>query len=279
MKHSFLLLILINISVIVFSQNKNYKITYRHNLQYDTLKMLNDTLGFEAILIGNSMESNYSFAKMPKNVGPVKNDEKTFQDITNQKKAGTFTVRGAGFRYDSIGNMVYQNKKNKTLFVREKMTNEYIVTEEKMPVIKWKITNEVKKINQYTCTKATAYFRGRDYIAWFTTDLPIVEGPWKFKGLPGLVLDIEDSKFQVKIYAVKIEFPTMEDVSKFVDNGTKISLDEYFSFRNEELKRRLIGVKEISLKQDHMSEIITQGGSRPTVTSTVTMYNIELRKD
>ena len=45
----------------------------------------------------------------------------------------------------------------------------------------------------YSCQKATLNFRGRDYVACFTTDVPISDGPWKFTGLPGLILKIEDT--------------------------------------------------------------------------------------
>lgn len=47
-------------------------------------------------------------------------------------------------------------------------------------------------ILDYKCIKATTRFRGRDYTAWVTKELPINDGPWKFYGLPGLILQIED---------------------------------------------------------------------------------------
>lgn len=33
---------------------------------------------------------------------------------------------------------------------------------------------------------------GRDWVAWFTNDIPIQDGPYKFCGLPGLIIKIED---------------------------------------------------------------------------------------
>src|SRR6185312_15765235 len=58
----------------------------------------------------------------------------------------------------------------------------------------WQITNTTDTVSSYNCQKATLNFRGRDYVAWFTTDIPISDGPWKFSGLPGLILKIEDTK-------------------------------------------------------------------------------------
>ncbi|MFC0344157.1 GLPGLI family protein [Epilithonimonas hispanica] len=59
--------------------------------------------------------------------------------------------------------------------------------------LNWKLTNEFSKILNYNVQKATTEFGGRKWTAWFTKDIPIQDGPYKFKGLPGLILKIEDS--------------------------------------------------------------------------------------
>lgn len=56
----------------------------------------------------------------------------------------------------------------------------------------WKISNEKAKIGEYNAQKATTNFGGRNWIAWFTTDIPFQDGPYKFKGLPGLIVKVED---------------------------------------------------------------------------------------
>lgn len=66
--------------------------------------------------------------------------------------------------------------------------------EDETGILPWKITKETDTILTYTCHKATLKFRGRDYIAWFTTDIPLNDGPWKFSGLPGLILKVEDTQ-------------------------------------------------------------------------------------
>ena len=67
-----------------------------------------------------------------------------------------------------------------------------------MPV--WQILSETKELLGYSCQLATCDFRGRTWYAWFSTDIPVNEGPWKLFGLPGLVLEAYDSK---KHYAYK----------------------------------------------------------------------------
>lgn len=61
-------------------------------------------------------------------------------------------------------------------------------------VLKWKITDEKRKIASYNCQKAEARYGNRDIVAWFTHEIPMAEGPYTFKGLPGLVVEVYDSK-------------------------------------------------------------------------------------
>lgn len=67
----------------------------------------------------------------------------------------------------------------------------YKIPEERTMV--WKITSEKKKIGDWTTQRAETYFAGRLWFAWFTTDIPVQDGPYKFKGLPGLIVRMEDS--------------------------------------------------------------------------------------
>lgn len=57
----------------------------------------------------------------------------------------------------------------------------------------WKILNEKEKIGSYNTQKATTNFGGRKWTAWFTSDIPLQDGPYKFNGLPGLIVKVEDA--------------------------------------------------------------------------------------
>ena len=56
----------------------------------------------------------------------------------------------------------------------------------------WKILSEKAKIGSYNAQKATTEFGGRTWNAWFSSDIPLQDGPYKFNGLPGLIVKIED---------------------------------------------------------------------------------------
>jgi GLPGLI family protein len=58
----------------------------------------------------------------------------------------------------------------------------------------WNILNDKQKIGEYSTQKATTEFGGRKWTAWFSTDLPFQDGPYKFFGLPGLIVKIEDDQ-------------------------------------------------------------------------------------
>ena len=60
--------------------------------------------------------------------------------------------------------------------------------------INWNISNETKKVNDYTLQKATTNFGGRNWTAWFSSEIPFQEGPYKFRGLPGLIFEISDNE-------------------------------------------------------------------------------------
>lgn len=65
----------------------------------------------------------------------------------------------------------------------------------KEPVVKnWKLVDETKVINTINCKKAEVTFKGRNWIAWYSPEIPFPYGPYKFSGLPGLIIKITDDK-------------------------------------------------------------------------------------
>ena len=69
----------------------------------------------------------------------------------------------------------------------------------------WQIAADTATILGYLCQKATATFRGRSYEAWFSSEIPVNDGPWKFFGLPGLILKVTDTENIFSFTCVGIE--------------------------------------------------------------------------
>ncbi|MDG4950461.1 GLPGLI family protein [Weeksellaceae bacterium KMM 9724] len=60
-------------------------------------------------------------------------------------------------------------------------------------ILKWEIIpNSIDSIEQFKVQKAETRFGGRKWIAYYTSEIPYSEGPYKFKGLPGLILKVHD---------------------------------------------------------------------------------------
>lgn len=93
----------------------------------------------------------------------------------------------------------------------------------------------------YQCKKANTSFAGRNYTAWFTTEIPISEGPYKFRGLPGLILKISDSEKQHVFTIIAIEKPKFIQPIVFQDTKTTgIAPSEYVKALNAN-NARLLG--------------------------------------
>ena len=90
---------------------------------------------------------------------------------------------------------------------------------ESVPKLNWKVCDEKKKVLGYDCQRATCSFRGRDYEAWFTEDIPMSYGPWKFSGLPGLILEVSDTKNEYHFTATGIERPKEQKQIKIPDES------------------------------------------------------------
>ncbi len=78
----------------------------------------------------------------------------------------------------------------KTYLFTRISSDSYKIEEDQKP--EWKILQDKQKIGAYNTQKATTNFGGREWTAWFSTDLPFQDGPYKFYGLPGLIVKIED---------------------------------------------------------------------------------------
>lgn len=98
-------------------------------------------------------------------------------------------------KYDrgAVSYCVLKEFSDNSLTFTDNVGGDYLKYQEAMPRFDWKLTGEQKQVGGYACQKATCEFRGRNYEAWFTTEIPMNNGPWKFNGLPGLILEVYDT--------------------------------------------------------------------------------------
>lgn len=137
---------------------------------------------------------------------------------------------------------VYKNYPQKgTLFFKAQDDHKFfkVVQPQQMT---WKL-NALKDtvILGYRCQRAYTSFAGRDYTAWYTTQIPISEGPYKFNGLPGLIVKIYDSKNQHRFTLTSIKkLKYIKPIALSKHNYIEITPQEYvYVLRNK--MTRLLG--------------------------------------
>ncbi len=132
-------------------------------------------------------------AKLPRNS----------QTVPMQRNGGKFPYYWSEYQYDEL--YIKDGKLTEYAIMPLHLGREVCKYTENYPIQQWTLCNETKTILSYKCQKATCRWRGRDYEAWFTTEIPVRSGPWKFGGLPGLIVKIQDSKKEYTFECVKVE--------------------------------------------------------------------------
>ncbi|AXE16604.1 hypothetical protein DR864_02105 [Runella rosea] len=157
---------------------------------------------------------SYRLVYQPDSTNSKRVGAETFFLYLNKGESSIFGSEGR-FKSDSIRDLVnkgvlpqniqmdseYRFKTNFRYFVckeytkAETMVHEALSTDRfiyPINTLDWKILTQQDSVAGYLCTKATTSYAGRDYEAWFTTEIPIADGPHVFKGLPGLIVKLND---------------------------------------------------------------------------------------
>jgi GLPGLI family protein len=150
------------------------------------------------------------------------------EDETIQESDGTTST--VVYPKKEMMKYCFTDIQNKKVIFKDVIATRTVVVNDDYNNFGWKIENVFKKIGNYHCQKATTKFRGRSYTAWFTTKMPFSFGPWKFNGLPGLILDIYDTDKVFHATVSKISFKNQINLKNrivTIDNSKKIDLNTY----------------------------------------------------
>lgn len=111
----------------------------------------------------------------------------------------------------------------------------------------WTILSDKKKIGKWDCQKAETYFAGRKWTAWFTSSIPLQDGPYKFRGLPGLIIKVvnqnETISFELKAVQNIIKQDLDDDFEKQL-NPTPVTYQQYVKLYKNYLKDPIAGVRK-----------------------------------
>ena len=180
------------------------KVSYKLTYIKDTTKSNIKYTDLEVLLIGKHTSKYFSQQFVEYN-----------EYIKQLRKLHKEAVPGA--KEGTLGLEIFKDYNKNKLIVTDLATKLYqsFLYKEDFPQITWAILNEKQTISSYPCQKATTIFRGRKYEAWFTANIPINNGPWKFGGLPGLILQISDTQNYFVFECMGIESLRIKEPIKF----------------------------------------------------------------
>jgi GLPGLI family protein len=176
--------------------------------------------------IGNSISKYYSYFIF-------KGD--SANDIANKKRVGLGSFeRGAPSQgMPSWSDYVKDFKSGIfTEYARMPLNIADLCYSEDIPVQDWKLFDDTLNILGYLCQKAECNFRGRNYVAWFTSDIPISNGPWKFGGLSGLILRVYDTDKEFVFESVGIETKKVFSIKIYQRDYTKSNRNRVLKLLN-----------------------------------------------
>ncbi|QTE21359.1 GLPGLI family protein [Polaribacter cellanae] len=236
-KHIFL--IVVTVFNYVQSQNSKKGIIY-----YDFIDN-HYNVSYNSYLVFNQNTSYFITAKDSLGLSNSKtngNNEETLIEVDNFNEAKKTRKNGL---------YVYLDKKLDSIYFSDAftLTTETIFSKEKRPKLNWKLINEEKKIGKFNCKKATVIFRGRNYICWYSQEIPLPYGPWKIQGLPGIILEVKTEDNFISFLFKKIKYPE-ENVDIPLNNKSIIPKNKkVYAFKDYlQQREKHIKMKENSLK-------------------------------
>lgn len=111
----------------------------------------------------------------------------------------------------AVSMYVFKNFDKEDVTVYDDYSDQFAVYHEPFSEMQWEVVaDSTKTILGYECMMARTAYHGRDWTAWFSPEIPVQDGPWKFAGLPGLILMATESQGMHSFTANGIEATEQE---------------------------------------------------------------------
>jgi len=153
-----------------------------------------------------------------------------------------------------IKKLLYKNFDTQRYLIESELFDKAFLVDGELELPSWELTGETKTIGAYSAQKAiwqieesvksfgsdTPQMQIRVIVAWFTTDIPVPQGPGKFWGLPGLILELQNGPLTYICDKVILN-PAEEIKIKKPKNGervTQAALDKIAIDKMEEITKR-----------------------------------------
>ena len=151
--------------------------------------------------------------------------------------------------------VLYKNIKEKRMANKTDLMGKIFLIKDNLVSYDWELTGETKNIGNYTCYKAVFEkeeesieikmidgevkeekgIKKRTIIAWYTTDIPISNGPKNYGGLPGLILEVNDGNETIMCSELVLNPSKTIDI-KEPTKGKQVSREKFSEISLEKTK-------------------------------------------
>ena len=154
--------------------------------------------------------------------------------------------------------VLYKNIKEKRMANKTDLMGKIFLIKDNLVSYDWELTGETKNIGNYTCYKAVFEkeeesieikmidgevkeekgIKKRTIIAWYTTDIPISNGPKNYGGLPGLILEVNDGNETIMCSELVLNPSKTIDI-KEPTKGKQVSREKFSEISLEKTKEMM----------------------------------------
>ncbi len=210
-----------------------YDVSYK---QRDDEKAL--TLNKEILDIGDkySCYFNYEAEYYAAYIDSIKKANPDIEDYSSITSDDNTPKNGRGFR-------IYKSLLSDSLIYTDKLFSFGFQYSQRAFDQKWKLEDGDTTICNMHCNKASLELHGRKWIAWYTLEIPISDGPWKLCGLPGLIVQAEEESgiFSFRLDGIeKKAFPICFKERKYTKTTPEKFQKEAIDFWHNQLEYILV---------------------------------------
>lgn len=244
-KTIFLLLSLLTASGAVLAQQTIVTYTPDGVKTYDTTELPGEVLDTTRFVVSYRMH----YQQRPENEHPMEDllllevgsrrtkfySYKTWQtDSLVRVTPPEQIMANLGSFHSGVRDELFRDQTTGRLTHTDQIGMDHLLYSEPLPVIDWELEEGERTILGYACRRARCTFRGRNYEAWYAPEIAVSAGPWKFGGLPGLILAIKDDAGVLDMEATGVE-QRVEPIRMTDCNYMKTSRKKY-----RELKQKIM---------------------------------------
>ncbi|MBJ2174782.1 GLPGLI family protein [Aureibaculum sp. A20] len=207
------------------------------------------------------LEKTYTLA-FNKSESMYKEDEKLETPGQGGGRGGRFAAM-----MGAANGSQYKNIKDSLFLQENELLGKNFLVNDNLKALDWKMSGETKQIGQYTAFKATAMkeastagFSPRpggprggnndqaskddvkpeepkmvEVTAWYTMQIPVNQGPGKFWGLPGLILEVHEGNTSILCTKIEINSDNSETIKR-PSKGKKVTQEEYNKITKEKME-------------------------------------------